>query len=351
MASSSTTFNAVSTRKNETDYPLFVDICKLSELDLKIYLNEILCSFYPNAVQNADGYLYAKGNMPVLLTAHMDTVHKELVKDFFEHKTDTGKTIISSPQGIGGDDRCGVYMILRILCSTDFRPSILFCEQEEVGGIGSSKFCKSEYIDDLKSMKFLIELDRAHAYDAVYYDDGNTEFHEWLEDQTGYQEAWGSFSDISNLSPACRVSSVNLSCGYYNAHTTNEFVVIEEMFDTTETVKYLLDKVTKDGEELKQFKYKENIYSFSRYYNQKWDYGNLYNTGYWRDYYYPQTTAAPAAPEKTGYLEVTYYDASNSQYLTWAKEVTNEDSGWVEFFFNHTDVCMDMISDYDYYEI
>lgn len=339
------TFNAVSTRKNETEYPLFVDICKLSEIDLKTYLNEVLRSFYPDTVQNADGYLYAKGNIPVLLTAHMDTVHKELIKDFFEHKTDQGNTIISSPQGIGGDDRCGVYMILRILASTELRPSILFCEDEEIGGIGSSKFCKSEYIDDLKSMKFLIELDRANAYDAVYYNDGNTEFHDWLEDQTGYQEAWGSFSDISNLSPACEVSSVNLSCGYYNAHTTNEFVVMEEMFETIEMVKYLLDKVTKSGEELKQFKYVENIYSFSRYYNHGW------SENFWRDYYYPQTTAVSAASKRSGYLEITYYDALNNKYQTWAKEVENEDSGWVEFFFDHTDVCMDMISDYDYYEI
>lgn len=329
MASSSCakTFTAVSSRKNETAFPLFVDICKLSAMELKIYLNEILRSYYPDAVENADGYLYAKGSMPILLTAHMDTVHKELVKDFYEHKTNEGMTIISSPQGIGGDDRCGIYMILQILSTTEMRPSILFCEDEEIGGIGSNKFCKSEYIEDLCSMKFLIELDRANAFDAVFYDDDNQTFHDWIERETGYKEAWGSFSDISNLSPACGIASVNFSCGYYNAHTTNEFVVMEEMFDTIDTVVDLLKKAN----EVEQFEYIESTYTYNPYY-----------TGY---YYYQKPVI------RMGVLEITYYDPQLGKYQNWAREVETEDKGWVDFFFEHTNVCLDMISDYDYYEI
>lgn len=335
MSSCAKTFNAVSSRLNETDYPLFVSICKMSALDLKIYLNEVLRSYYPNTTENADGFLYAKGTLPVLLTAHIDTVHKDLVEDFYEHKTDQGMTIISSPQGIGGDDRCGVYMILRILASTELRPSILFCEDEEIGGIGSNMFCQSEFIEELEQMKFLIELDRANANDAVFYDDDNQAFHKWIEKETGYKEAWGSFSDISNLSPACRISSVNLSCGYYNAHTTNEFVVVEEMLDTIGVVKNLLYKVNE--EEILAFKYVESYYSYSSLYN--WNRGS-------NRYYTPLPSRT-----RTGILEVVFYDSVSDNYQTWAKEVDNEDSGWVDFFFSHTDVCLDMITDYDYYEL
>lgn len=335
MASCAKTFNAVLSRKNETDYPFFVELCKLSEDDLKIYLNEILRNYYPDTTENVDGFLYAKGTLPVLLTAHMDTVHKELVKDFYEHITDQGATIVSSPQGIGGDDRCGVYMILQILATTELRPSILFCEDEEIGGVGSDKFCQSEFLEELESMKFLIELDRANAKDAVFYDDDNVDFHDWIETQTDYKESWGSFSDISNLSPACGVSSVNFSCGYYNAHTTNEFVVIEEMLETIETVKSLLNKVNE--EEIQQFKYVESKYCYSSYWSNRDSWG--YNR-----YYTP-------VQKRTGILEVVFYDPLVDKYSTWAKEVANEDSGWVEFFFNHTDICLDMITDYDYYEI
>ena len=78
----------------------------------------------------------------------MDTVHKETVKDFYEYYDEENERhIISSPQGIGGDDRCGIYMILEILKT--HKCSVLFCEDEEAGGIGSEKFCKTEYITEL----------------------------------------------------------------------------------------------------------------------------------------------------------------------------------------------------------
>lgn len=346
MASSAKTFNATSSRKNATDHRLFVAICKLDAVDLKIYLNEVLRKYYPDTTEIGDGYLYAKGTLPVLLTAHMDTVHKELVNDFYEHKTSEGMTIISSPQGIGGDDRCGIYMILQILTTTELRPSILFCEDEEVGGIGSDKFCQTEFIKDLESMKFLIELDRANAFDAVFYDDDNQDFHEWIEAETGYKESWGTFSDISNLSPACGVSSVNFSCGYYNAHTTNEFVVVEEMENTTEMVKLLLQRATE--EDVEQFKYVESVYKFNRYYTG-------YNYGGWGDwgdngwtvsnYHESKETTYP----RKKIMEVYFIDHETSKETVWSKEVSTEDEGWASFFFACPDVCMNDIYDYDFY--
>lgn len=330
MSSSAKTFDAIKTRKNKTDYPFFVDICKMSAMELKNYLNGVLRDFYPEVV-NEDGYLYAKGTIPYLLTAHMDTVHTELIQEFYEYKTAEGRTIISSPQGIGGDDRCGIYMILQIMGSTEMRPSILFCEDEEIGGIGSGKFCKSKYIEDLKSMRFLIELDRANAFDAVYYEDENFDFHDWISTETGYKEEWGSFSDISNLSPACGIASVNLSCGYYNAHTTNEFVVMEEMQHTIETVKHLLKT------EVEPFEYVESPYS-SRF---SYAYGG---GGNWR--------LSKFFSEKYKLIfEVYFIDPTTKKETVWSKEVSSEDQGWVDFFFNNTEVCFDDVIDYDFYEV
>ena len=239
--------------KNITTHKAFVDICKLPQKYLKKALNNILGYYYENVI-NEDGFIYAKGTDPVLLTAHMDTVHEERVKDFYELR-EQGKTIISSSQGIGGDDRCGIYMICHILENTDYRPSILFCEDEEIGGVGSKKFCKTAYIEDLKELKFFIELDRANANDAVYYDCGNRDFKDFVREITGYKEAYGSFSDISNLSPATDVASVNLSCGYYNAHTLKEEVVYEEMMDTVEVT----EKLIKASRECEAFDYQEEL--------------------------------------------------------------------------------------------
>lgn len=217
----------------------FMKICRKEQMELKAWLEKVLKGKYKNVV-NGDGFLYAKGNIPVLLTAHMDTVHQTTCTEIKIEKQN-GATILSSPQGIGGDDRCGIWMIYKLLKTTSFRPYILFCEDEEIGGVGSSKFVDSPYIDDLKEVKYMIELDRANYDDAVYYDCGNEEFKQYIASITGYKEAWGSFSDISHLSPTVDVASVNLSCGYYKAHTLQEFVVFEEMETTFEVVKLLLD--------------------------------------------------------------------------------------------------------------
>jgi len=231
----------------------FIRVCKKSQKELKGYLKRWLKSNgYRPIVE--DGYIYAEGSEPVCVTAHMDTVHKALPKNILIEKHEE-KTIISSPQGIGGDDRCGVYMIQRLV-EQGFKPTIVFCEDEEIGGVGSNKLLKNlELMDELSKVKFFIELDRAHDRDLVYYDDDNEEFHAWCSEITGYKMDWGSFSDISHLCPEAKVSGVNISCGYYKAHTTDEYVVWEEMMQSIEAAAKMLLEARKD--EVRQFEYKE----------------------------------------------------------------------------------------------
>ena len=249
----------------------FKEICKMSQMQLKAWLAKWLSKYYGDVV-NEDGFLYAKGTDPILLTAHMDTVHKRQCKKISVKKRD-GKTILSSKDGIGGDDRCGIYMILQIIKETNLRPYVLFCEDEEIGGVGSKKFCITDYVDDLCDCLFFIELDRANDHDLVYYDDANELFHDFCSDTTGYKESYGSFSDISNLSPACGVSSVNISCGYYNAHTTDEYVVFEEMEKSIEATIALMKEGIAWGDRYEYKEYEYHVSSFER----KW-YESLYGS-------------------------------------------------------------------------
>lgn len=235
----------------------FIRICKMSQEKLKNTLEETLKRKYGNHnIISGDGFLYARGEIPVLLTAHMDTVHRKVVEDFYEYYKDNAH-YLTSPEGIGGDDRCGIYIILNII--EKYKCSVLFCEDEEIGGIGSRAFCQTEYIDELKEMKYLIELDRKGFNDAVFYNCDNDEFTKFITENTGYAKAYGSFSDISNLAPACQVAAVNLSCGYYDAHTTNEYVVLEEMAHTQNVVEKLLEV------KCEQFEYVEKVYSGYNY--------------------------------------------------------------------------------------
>ena len=254
--------------KNKTEFPEFINLCRPTQDALKVLLpHKLFEAGYTDVVVD-DGYIYAKGTVPVLLTAHMDTVHKTPVIDFYEYVDEKGNHIISSPQGIGGDDRCGIYMILEII--KEYKCSVLFCEDEENGGIGSRKFCKTEFINELSELSYLIELDRANANDAVFYDCYNPDFTKFITDNTGYKNDLGSFSDISTLAPACGVAAVNLSCGYYHAHTLEEEVNVEEMLNTIEVVKKLL------AVECERFEYIEKKYGgygYSGWYGSGYSYG------------------------------------------------------------------------------
>lgn len=255
-----------------------ITLCKMSQEEVKQTVSSL-----PNAI-DGDGYVYIKGDIPILLTAHMDTVHKERVK-----RVTQKNGILWSPQGIGGDDRCGIYIILKIL-GMGYKPYVLFCEDEEKGGIGSSKFCRSKYIHDLKELKYFIGLDRRGQDDAVYYDCGNYDFKRFIETETEYKENWGSFTDICNLSDKTDVASVNLSVGYYREHTIEEYINLKDMEYTLKMVQQLLEI---DYSDMAGFDYQsEWMWSDNCY--------DWLSDGYYITFY-----------DNTGMENEEYYDAEN----------------------------------------
>ena len=245
----------------------FNDLAKLNQIELKKVLSKKLMQHY-DVVYNEDGFLYAQGSKPILLVAHMDTVHKETPKQIVIENQK-----ISSPQGIGGDDRCGIYMILEIIKEHDC--SVLFTEDEEVGGIGADKFVQTALAQSLISQfNFIIEFDRKGKDDAVFYDCENPEFEEFIT-QKYFKTNFGSFSDISIIAPALQVAAVNLSCGYYKPHTTEEYVMFDEMEKVIQEASWLIDIADET-----KFEYIENDYK--HYYGRYWYYDAIGNneTGY-----------------------------------------------------------------------
>lgn len=181
-------------------------------------------------------YILVKGEAPVMLVAHMDTVHRHPVKHIC--KTEDGN-ILMSPQGIGGDDRCGVYALVNAYEMSPVKPWLLFTCDEEIGGVGAEAFCddylKEKLPEALDTLKFIIEIDRRGKNDAVYYSCANKEFEEYVTSK-GFETQQGSFSDISYIAPDLGVAAVNLSSGYYNAHTEHEYIVRSEIDAVIEAV-------------------------------------------------------------------------------------------------------------------
>ena len=212
----------------------FEQIFQLSQERLKQALEaELITSEY--TVQKQKGFLYAEGSTPVLLVAHLDTVHRALPETIC-YSVDGA--VMMSPQGIGGDDRAGVYMILRLIQSVHCH--VLFCEDEETGGCGARAFTKSGIVPDVN---YIVELDRMGSNDAVFYQCHNRQFERHIN-SFGFQTAFGSFSDISILAPHLNLAAVNLSTGYYHAHQPGEYVRLDKVEELIGRVEKLLQTKT-----------------------------------------------------------------------------------------------------------
>ena len=184
-------------------------------------------------------YIMATGDLPVCLIAHLDTVFdQEKCKDK-EIYVDTEHQVMWSPQGLGTDDRAGVFAILKLL-KMGYKPYIIFTQGEEEGCLGAKalvhRFPKSPW----KKLKYILQLDRRGEQDCVFYDCDNPDFTEYVE-SFGFITDWGSFSDISEIAPAWGLAAANLSVGYWDEHTYCERVALSWLEQTIEKVKKMLD--------------------------------------------------------------------------------------------------------------
>lgn len=218
-------------------------------------------------------------NEKPMLSAHMDTVQDDddtLMAKYIDIKDG----ILSGYGVIGGDDKCGIYIILKMLVNNDIGSfNFVFTVQEEIGAHGSSYF---EQNNDLTHMLYCLVLDRKGSGDILcatghYY--GTKEFEKALSDfgnSYGYTPATGSFCDADNFNE--QLSCCNLSVGYYNAHTKQEFVVLEQLENS---LKYVSSIVTN-----LDVKYEApDTYSRRTTSSIAAPYDNYYDDEYWEEKY------------------------------------------------------------------
>ena len=215
-----------------------VNYCRPSQKNLKVTLaGQLLRQRGKERVLNQDGFLYSPGSHPVLLIAHLDTVHQQIPTVLYIDKTNSPAGDLWCQEGIGGDDRCGVFIVMELIKALDCH--VLFTEDEEIGGRGAIKFCASGIHPDVQ---FIVEFDRKGNSDAVFYGCDNPEFTNFVEGY-GFRESAGTFSDISYIAPALAIAAVNLSSGYYHAHSRHEFIRISDVESIIERAARLLSNV------------------------------------------------------------------------------------------------------------
>lgn len=360
-------------------------ICKLTTKEVNSFLNYYLEALGYNPVNGkakkkstGNAWIYAAGEIPVLLVAHMDTIHDQQVKTITRN-VDQGR--ISSPQGIGGDDRCGIYAITQII--KELKCHVLFTDGEERGGQGAHAFVASDCFDKVKNagIKYMIELDRKGSHDAVFYTCDNKDFTDFVTDATGFKEQFGSFTDICVLMPELGIAGVNLSCGYYNAHTTMEYILLDELDASIAAAKSLI-KTECD----KPFKYIRKTYSNysntygskgSTYYGGSSYYGNdsYYGRGcsqtsmfeededaYWDQYFKDKygTTKTKEKPNKYNvsaaniakdydlYLDILIIDDDTGDEITLSASGNTKAECWANLFLENPDICFNQITDYSF---
>lgn len=173
------------------------------------------------------------------VVCHIDTVH-DFVKHF-EIRLQTNKrgTFLYGwdsanvrQVGCGGDDKAGIWACLTALRKLD-NVSAVFFSREEVGCVGS----KNIALDVFNDASMILQADRKGASDFICYSNGvelyGDEFRAAalpIAKLYGYNEARGLCTDAGELcARAVGVACVNLSAGYYNAHTDNEVQCVEEL--------------------------------------------------------------------------------------------------------------------------
>jgi len=260
----------------EFNYKGFKLLCQANTYDLLDWLYEQLSELYDEKnVVYFPRWAYFKGTSPVCLCAHLDTVHKEPVRDMF---IEAEKLIIHSPQGIGGDDRCGVWIILKILQSLEEGaglPSLFFSTDEECGSASTKiacEFLKKECANLMEDVRFFVQLDRRNKNDSVYYNCGNKDFEKYIN-AYGFDTAQGTRTDICILCDQFDVAGVNLSCGFEGEHQTSEIVNVETMLSTTEKLLKIIQEADKDV----IFDYQPKIKSYGTGVGTGWSGNNIHD--------------------------------------------------------------------------
>ena len=241
----------------DNDYKTLTKLCGLSQKALKKTLSAYLKSKYDKVVETPD-YIYAIGNIPIALVAHMDTVFKNPAREVFY---DRQQNVIWSPDGLGADDRAGVFAIIQII-KKGLRPHIIFTTDEESGAWGATALGKEDC--PFEDLRYVIELDRRGINDCVFYDCENIEFTTYVE-SFGFVEAIGSFSDICMICEDWGVAGVNLSIGYRDEHSVSEVLFVGHMLNTIDKVVTML---TIPVDKIPQFKYIPATYSTNWWYGQ-----------------------------------------------------------------------------------
>lgn len=139
------------------------------------------------------------------------------------------------PRGIGGDDKNGVWIALRMMIELPYC-KVAFFRDEEIGCVGSS-LAKMDFFDNCR---FVIQCDRRGNSDFIT-EAGGTQLCDnnfaALCGKYGYNIAYGAMTDVMQLKDnGLKIAACNMSCGYHQPHSDDEYTIVEDLIRCKELV-------------------------------------------------------------------------------------------------------------------
>lgn len=272
------------------------------------------------------------------VVAHLDQVQDKYPKDY--KVIETADIIFGySPsekqhRGLGADDKCGIWIALKMLKKHD-AIKVAFFPGEEIGCQGSSK-ADMEFFNDVR---FVIEPDRRGANDLInsigLMDLCSEDFLKAIGyEKFGYKLHDGLMTDVEELKyKGLKVSCINMSCGYYDPHSEHEYVVKSDMINALEFVDHIIENCTESypHEADTTSKYCDDFYGGWGAYDyygfsnkkkrkgkgSKKDVLSHYNDEYWDEYSYFSSMIEEALYEEPALTvdDFMYYYEDEIQYL------------------------------------
>lgn len=210
------------------------------------------------------------------MVAHTDTVHhfedEIMVKEqMLPNRQGDNKLSLKgynpqgNPVGIGGDDKCGVFGALISLRDLPHLKAAFFVS-EEIGCLGSKAASPHFFAD----VAYAIQLDAPSNYmvtevcSGVRLFDRESDFYkivnEVLSQKFEYHEFQSHpYTDVSQLKKKFNFSCINFSCGYYNYHTINEYVVVEDLENSIMTSHEIISRLGYTKHEYEVQGYRRNF--------------------------------------------------------------------------------------------
>jgi di/tripeptidase len=155
------------------------------------------------------------------------------------------------PTGIGGDDKCGVFACLTLLHELPNVKAAFFVS-EETGCHGSLKASEEFF----SNVGYGIQFDAPEnwmitekCFGQVLFDRGS-EFFETCDkvltenmDKNSMKYMVHPYTDVYALRGKFDFSCINISIGYYDYHTKDEYVVVEDVFNGINIGKRMIENL------------------------------------------------------------------------------------------------------------